>query len=78
MSTHFYSQHGRHYVVGKLICRFDNGGDRVAIKHCDEDMKVFYPNDDYDGMPFKALCVVCNNHYYAKWVGDLWQAVEVQ
>ena len=76
MTTIFYSQYGRNYVVGKLVIKMNDGGDRVTLQHCDTDMLIFYPNDDFDGLPIKALCDVCHKPFYAKWVGDLWETIQ--
>ena len=59
-------------MIGHLVNREDQGGDRITLEHCGKPMRVFYPNDDYDGLPFKAICIECGKPYHAREAITLW------
>lgn len=75
--TDWYSPEGRHYIVGRLVIRFDDGADRITLEHCGKDMTVFYPNMDYPELPYKAVCSECRKPYHAKRAGDLWVMTQI-
>ena len=75
----FTCSDGRFYLVGRLVARLDDGGDRLTLpcpKCPNDELDIYYPNDEIDGKPFMAKCHTCKYRAVGKRAIDIWEIVQ--